>query len=108
MKIDDILAGTDTVMTDDLIRLFKYAGCDPHCHACNKPIEAGKTFKLLSHTSAPGWQPGIGPIDEMCCEKCGQPELLKRDKRREKEAQDRHYSRKPSGSGGGYSRPSKT
>ena len=75
MKIDDIPAGTDTVMTDDLIRLFKYAGCSPTiCHACATTIDVGCTFKLVSFKGT----------DEMCCAKHGEADLAKRDEKKKR------------------------
>jgi len=110
MTLDSIAAGTDTVMTKELIRLFKYAGCSPTaCHACAKKICAGHTFKLLPHK-----RPAGVLTDEMCCVRCGEPELVKRDKREEDE-RDRaraergraDYITRGVGYRGGYSRPSK-
>lgn len=75
MTLDDIQASADTVMTAELLRLFRYAGCDPTtCHACQKRIKDGDTFKLVPHL-----KPGAKSTDEMCCSKCGEPELIKRD-----------------------------
>lgn len=108
-KLDDIEAGTDTVMTKELVRLFKYAGCNPHCHACEKPIKVDQTFKLVPHKKAAGWEPEGKLLDEMCCAKCSEPELIKRDRRVADERTKRYYSStsRQAGFVGGYSRPSK-
>lgn len=102
--LDAIEPGADTVMSAELVRLFKYAGCDPtKCHACGKLIRVGQVFKLLTHT-----KPSLTPRDEMCCAKCGEPELVKRDKRVAKNMGG-YISMRGIGLrfGGGYSRPTK-
>lgn len=101
--LDAIDPGVDTVMSAELIRLFKFAGCYPtKCHACGKLIRSGEVFKLLTHT-----KPGQESRDEMLCAKCGEPDLVKRDKR----AAERMPYRSMRGAGdrvlGGYSRPTK-
>jgi len=100
MSLDSILAGTDTVMTPELIRLFKVAGCSPTaCHVCAMPIKAGDTFKLVSYNRN----------DEMCCELHGKPDLVKRNRERKRDigtAFRGHYSFRHD-TAGGYSRPSK-
>lgn len=109
MSLDDIDPSTDTVMTAGLLRLFKVAGCDPtRCHACTRLIKEGQIFKLVPHT-----RPDREVMrDEMCCAKCGAPELEKRDRRvqneRDKERRQAHRfsfaGRQPFG---GYERPSR-
>lgn len=110
-NLNDIAPSTDTVLTDELKRLFLYAGCDPACHACGRRIKVGDTFKLTPHKKAAGWEPEGERRDEMCCAKCGEPELLKRDKRSDAERTKRYYSSGSARSGvrvgGGYSRLSK-
>ena len=58
--IDDV--PTDTVMelTADLTRAFKFAGCAPTCHACQRSIEVGSKFQLISYEGT----------DEMLCGRC--------------------------------------
>ena len=105
MTLDDIQASADTVMTAELLRLFKYADCDPTvCHACSKRIKKGDVFKLVPHL-----KPGRQSEDEMCCAKCGEAELVKRDKRSENAPKRLIVARRwDSGyrNVGGYSRPS--
>lgn len=100
-KLDAIAAHTETTMTPELVRLFKAAGCSPTlCHACQRRIKSGMTFKLVAHSKR-----GIEPLtDEMCCDRCAGPELTKRDKR---DANGYAPARPLSSSFGGYSRPSK-
>ena len=75
VKIDDILVGVDTVMTEGLTRLFKSAGCSPTiCHACATTIDVGRTFKLVSFKGT----------DEMCCAKHGEADLAKRDEKKKR------------------------
>ncbi len=94
MTLDDVPADVSTLMTAELLRLFKAAGCSPaKCHACARLLRAGQTFKLVAHNGT----------DEMCCDRCGLPELIKRDKRAARQPQPpiRHSG------WGGFSRPSK-
>lgn len=96
MNLDDIKASADTVMTKELIRMFASAGCKPTvCHACLTEIKVGDIFKLVPHRILK-WE----PKDEMCCSKCNDDSLTKRDRR------ELRYSIRANGSGG-YSRPSK-
>ncbi len=106
MSLDKIKASVDTVMTPELVRLFKAAGCSPTCcHACLKTIRSGQTFKLLPHRK-------LGDrttTDEMLCAKCGEPELVKRDLESARAAAKRRLFGGSSNGvrlGGGYSRPS--
>lgn len=93
MDIDEIDANIDIVMTSGLMRLFEAAGCEPtECHACLKYIDEGDIFKLVPHEGN----------DEMCCAKCGEPELMKRDKRIARDSETRRRA-----GHGGYSRPNK-
>ena len=117
MELNDILAGADTVMTAELVRLFKVAGCSPTaCHACKKTIDAGHIFKLVSFNGT----------DEMCCKKHGEADLAKRDEKKNRKAylsrqagggtvtnpgDVREINRRSAdlrGEWAGYSRPSKT
>lgn len=92
-SIDDIVAGADTVMTAALKRLFKAADCDPtSCHACTRDINEGEVFKLVEHKGE----------DEMCCHRCGKPELVARDSKYATYRDERVRS-----GYGGFSRPSK-
>ena len=103
MSINDINPSEDTVMTPALVRLFTAEGCVPTmCHACNKRIKAGVTFKLIPHNS------GDGLRDEMCCSDCGEKELVARDKRIERQRVHHvSYDQSAGYATGGYSRPSK-
>ena len=101
MKLEDILAGSDTVMTKELIRLFKVAGCSPTaCHVCHALIDVGETFKLVEFKRK----------DEMCCAKHGKPDLAKRDKETKRDIAAfstlRGVNTFRHNTGGGYSRPS--
>ena len=103
--LDAVPANEDTVMTEFLQRLFRHARCDPGCHACGKRIKLGDEFKLLSHRKAPT----LNPTDEMCCAKCGEHELVLRDKR-DLKARHQYLGQKMPNQFGrvsGYSRPSK-
>lgn len=101
-NLDDIKASEVTVMTDKLLRLFAYAGCDPTvCHACSRAIKVGHKFKLVPHCKLPL----STHTDEMCCEKCGEAELTKRDAREMKRSHNRVAPL--NNRFGGYSRPSK-
>lgn len=103
MTLDDIQPSTATKMTPDLVRLFKYAGCSPtRCHACGKRIKVGHLFKLLTHA-----RPYGDPKDEMCCSRCGEDALVKRDKRESKRTIPRGYGSSDAPRYGGYERPSK-
>lgn len=102
MTLDQIDANADYLMTSDLIRLFRAVGCDPTlCHACGERLLVGSTFKLVPHQ-----KPGGAMTDEMCCEKCGEHQLVLRDKRAVKLDQPNVF-RRNGVSFGGYSRPSK-
>jgi len=107
-EIDEINPSEDTIMTDQLIRIFKSEGCSPtECHACGKEIKLGEIFKLVPHpkTNYFGNIEGDGFIDEMCCKDCETVDLNLRDKRLQR---DRHKlkARQLTGAGG-FSRPSK-
>ena len=101
MTLAEIGANADCRMTADLIRLFRAAGCTPTlCHACGRRLLAGAVFKLVPHQ-----KPGRPLTDEMCCEKCGEHQLVLRDKREAKRSQSSIPRRSDFG---GYSRPSLT
>ena len=98
--LDDVMAGVDTLMTDQLKRLFLAAGCDPTCHCCGRKLKLGSTFKLVP------WK----GTDEMCCEKCSARQLANRDKRVERIAREWTLSSRTNNQNGGFhgfSRPSK-
>jgi len=96
--LDEIPASADTVMTDELIRLFAYAGCSPTmCHTCSDIIGVGQIFKLQPHHGT----------DEMLCAKCGIEDLIKRDSRIIKTEKKAAPIRQQKGDWGGFSRPSK-
>ena len=107
-EIDEIKPSEDTLMTDQLIRIFKSEGCSPpECHACGDEIKLGEVFKLVPHpkTNCFGNIEGDGVIDEMCCKNCESVDLKLRDQRRQK---DRHVLKaRHLTSSGGFSRPSK-
>ncbi len=105
---DEIEPSEDTLMTDDLIRIFKSEGCSPTvCHACTKEIKTGEIFKLVPHPSRNGAGNTIeGFTDEMCCDKCGSQQLKLRDIRHRRN--HKYYvSAKIARGGFGFSRPSK-
>lgn len=103
MKLDDIKADESVTMTAGLIRLFAAAGCNPTlCHACGHKLIEGSVFKLVSHT-----KPGAdAATDEMCCDRCGEPELVQRDKLAQAQPRQRSYFSDSGRAMGGYSRPS--
>ena len=74
MTLDDVPADKIMVLTEELDRLFKAAGCKPTCHACRKGILVEREFQILSFYG----------IDEMLCHKCNREKLEKR--RRTEEA----------------------
>ena len=97
MKLEDIPADVLMTLTSELERLFRFADCNPACHACKKYIEIGDQFQLLSFDGT----------DEMTCAKCDRKEL-ERQKHEALVEQERLDSRPRSLGGriGGYSRPS--
>lgn len=97
MTLDEIKADEPVTMTAGLVRLFAAAGCKPTvCHACERRIKAGMIFRLVAHKGT----------DEMCCDRCGAPELLKRDKRTEEFNRAMRPRRGLGEFWAGYSRPS--
>lgn len=52
MKIEEIPADKIVTMTKELHRLFKAGGCAPMCHACNKKLTVGESFKLSTLVTA--------------------------------------------------------
>jgi len=107
--IDEIKPSEDTLMTDELIRIFKSVGCSPTtCHACEREIKSGEVFKLVPHRkSRPGYDISEEFVDEMCCDSCDSHQLTLRDRRAHKERKE-HVARKIAGGGHGFSRPSKS
>jgi len=57
MVLDDIPADMVKVLTKNVDRLFRMAGCKPMCHCCLKAIKIGQKFKLASDNGT----------DEMLC-----------------------------------------
>jgi len=79
-------------MTAVLLRAFAALGCRPTvCHACDKEIVEGDSFKLVPHREFVEWD----MHDEMCCETCGEQQLRNRGRRERRQERI-----------GGYSRPS--
>jgi len=107
-KIDEIKPSEDTLMTDELIRIFKSEGCSPtECHACEKEIKSGEVFKLVPHPNITRiGESREGFRDEMCCDKCSTYELNDRDRRWIREEKN-HRAAKIRVGGHGFSRPSK-
>ena len=108
-EIDQIKPSEDTLMTDDLIRIFKSLGCSPTvCHACRKEIKTGEVFKLVPHTNIDSKGHDIeGFSDEMCCDKCDDHQLTLRDLRYRKKYKSERVLKIAAG-GHGFSRPSKS
>ena len=99
MTLNDIAPDTMTLLTEKLLRLFRYAGCEPECHACHTTIEVNQEFQLVTH----GKQE---PRDVMLCSSCTLADLIKTEKReRRKELRGRDFWGPTSR--GGYSRPSR-
>ena len=95
-SLDEIKANETYELTELQRRLFLVAGCDPACHACKAVIAVGDVFKLVSHDGE----------DEMCCAKCGKPELKKRDARLEMERKQSNGIHERRDRSYGFSRPS--
>jgi len=107
-EIDEIKPSENTLMTDQLIRIFKSAGCCPtECHACGEEIKLGEIFKLVPHPKTNCWGhiEGDGFIDEMCCKDCESVDLTLRDQQRQIER--KHQRARQYTGEGGFSRPSK-
>ena len=49
MTLDDVPADTLMALTDELDRLFKFAGCNPACHVCGRKISVKGRFRLVSY-----------------------------------------------------------
>ena len=103
MTLDAIPASENLVMTAELIRLFIYAHCNPGCHGCGRPIREGQVFKLVSHT-----KPNEVTTDEMCCGKCGEASLVRRDKKEHRERVAELNRSERNVRHRGYSRPSRS
>ncbi len=101
MTIDDVPADTITVLTSELNRLFKFAKCNPTCHACKVKIEVGASFQLLT----------LNKRDEMLCVECDREKLIAakiEDTRKLEEWRNRPHANQSLKNGKwGYSRPSK-
>ncbi len=66
MVLDDVPANTIMALTPELDRLFRFAKCNPTCHACKAKIEVGESFQLLS----------LDGKDEMLCVACDREKLI--------------------------------
>jgi len=84
ISLEDLPADTTIMMTDELIRLFRFAKCEPTCHACEKALPVGVEFRLMTAPARPLRPSIILPsgrrteqefIDEMVCSTCGLTEL---------------------------------
>ena len=81
--LKDIPADTTIKMTEDLIRAFKIADCDPTCHNCGEELVAGMLFKLahvkeLEFYSTWTLEHSIDQAestDEMLCDNCTADDL---------------------------------
>jgi len=107
MTLDDIIPDTVTLLTEELLRLFRYADCEPECHACHKPIEVGKKFQLATRVYSTGWfrEGEQESRDVMLCSNCTILDLIKEEKRARR-AHQRYRAEKISMGLSGYSRPS--
>ena len=106
MTLDDVPADTLMTLTAELDRLFKFARCNPSCHACKKSIGVGSEFQLLSFNGK----------DEMLCTNCDKEKLIEakaeaarlhEEYLKSPEYAHRNQSLKPNGYWG-YSRPSQS
>lgn len=83
MTLDDVPADTILTLTKDLDRLFRFANCDPTCHACDKTIKIGTDFQLISVSpkDRPHKRYYVDPdgpyTDEMACGKCTRADLTR-------------------------------
>ena len=49
--VNNLKSDESMIMTVDMHRAFKAAGCDPTCHCCNNKIPVGDYYKLASVSS---------------------------------------------------------
>jgi len=104
MTLDDVPPDTITTLTEELMRLFRYAGCEPECHACQTSIEIGDKFQLAAHGKVRKQDHeefDIVSRDVMLCATCTIPDLIRRERSVEREA--RAWKKLHPG----YSRPSR-
>lgn len=99
MTLDDVPPDVTVVLTDELVRLFKAAGCSPpKCHACYQEIKVGDRFKLAAHEAR--------DVDVMLCDIHTIEDLIKEEQRVDRLNERYREARKELGYGGGFSRPS--
>lgn len=107
MTLDDIPEGTTQTLTAELDRLFRYAGCDPTCHACRTPIKVGEVFTLTMYRrdrfGGSSFEREKKPRDVMLCGECTVDDLA----RAEQNARRRRARYMEEHPRAGYSRPSK-
>ncbi len=104
MTLDDIPADVPFDMTDDLVRLFRIADCDPACHACLNQIKVGDSFELAA---------GFDDQDHMLCGECTIQDYERRTAERaahraERRQRERQEYFDETGRWPGYSRPSQS
>ena len=87
MNLDDVPADAVMILTQELDRLFKFANCNPRCHACQKQIDIGQQFQLVSFRG----------MDRMTCGTCDRSGLER--------ARQKYLANLPGR--GGYSRASR-
>ena len=93
MTLDDIPADTLLILTRLAEKLFKVAGCDPACHACEVDLKLGDEYKLATHEER----------DVMLCGKCTPADLT----RQTEEAAERLRIYRLNNPYSGFSRPSR-
>ena len=104
MTLDDIEPDTIIILTEELQRLFRFAECDPACHACEKHIDIGENFQLATHTPKTyrGELEGDGESrDVMLCSTCTVVDLANKERLARRKFQEWARQRR------GYSRPSR-
>ena len=106
--LDNIPAGQEMLMTEEMKVAFKYGGCSPTaCHACGVKIKVGDKFKLHPHRRDRDLFDPDPVRDEMLCGVCGEPELVARDAR-DVIARRKYSAEKREQGKQGYSRPHKS
>ena len=101
--IDKVPADTIMLMTKRLERIFRFADCEPACHACHASIEVGDKFQLATYTPPKNYRGQVMKSrDTMLCTNCDVPKLIREDTRINK---IKHTAWRASG--GGFSRPSR-
>jgi len=107
MTLDDIPEGKTLTLTAFINRLFKYAGCDPTCHACSTVIKVGELFKLAMHRrqifTGASFKRLDEPRDTMLCGNCTVDDLTRTETNRRRRY-SRYLDEHPRA---GYSRPSR-